>query len=143
MPLGRRIADGGYDWTNPDITPERFSITLNAGPADLFLAHFGDDIEMESEEVEAWAEANSYEVAYIEEELAVGAHHEHGKLQLQFPIVALGSSAVVDGRARVPYLSGSDAERYLGLDYRDGAWRGRYRFLLRKKPLAPGAIGSG
>ncbi len=122
---------GGYDWMNSDITVERFPLTLPAGPRDLFLAHFGIDVQ--SEEVEAWASANGYEVSPIDDLLAVGSHSEYRELQRQFPIVALGSSTVVDDERHVPYLYRYDSKRNLNLAWYDDVWNAYYRFLLSRK----------
>ena len=130
VPLSQRIKDGGYNWSNSDITAERFPLTLPPGPRNLVLAHFNQDIESES--VEAWAKEHGYEVSPIDDLLAVGSHPEHKELQRQYPIVALGSSAVVGGSRHVPYLGGSGSERDLGLDYDGSGWYAGCRFLLRK-----------
>ncbi len=131
--LGDRIAAGGYDWFNDDITPARFPLTLPAGPAPLATVWFQRD--MQAGEVEQWTATTEWEVALIDDTLAVGSHAEYRELQRQFPIIALGSSAVVDGRRHVPYLYGHDTRRYLPLDWYDFSFRDGCRFLLRKKPL--------
>ena len=102
-------------WTIVELSSSLSRIAQSA--RDLVTAWF--QREVVSEFVDDWAKINGYESALIDDLLAVGAHPEHGKLQLQFPIVALGSSAVVDGSRRVPYLDGGGSERYLRLDYRD------------------------
>ncbi len=129
--LGDRIADGGYDWKNSDITAERFPLKLPAGPRDLSLVWFQRD--MKSEAVEQWADKNGYEVSPIDDLLAVGAHPEHRELQRQFPIIALGSSAVLDGDRHVSYLYGGDSGRHLYLYWFGGGWGGDCRFLLARK----------
>jgi hypothetical protein len=123
-------AAGNYDWVNSDITVERFPLTLPAGPQDLALAHF--DVDVSSEQVEAWAVAHGYEPALIDDLLAVGAHGEYRELQRQFPIVALKSSAVIRGLRHVPCLYGLDSHRSLRLNFWDYDWRALYRFLFRK-----------
>lgn len=139
--LGDRMADGAYDWKNSDITAERFPLTLPAGPRDLVTAWFQRD--MKSEAVEQWAAKNGYDVSPIDDLLAVGAHPVHRELQRQFPIIAPGSSAVIDGHRHVPYLDGDDSERDLDLDWYDYGWSGYCRFLLaRKKSLDAGTPGT-
>lgn len=128
--LPARITEGGYDWHNSDITPERFQLLTSPGPANLFLAHFNKT--MTSEKVEKWAAENGYEVAKIDDLLAVGSHGEYKELQRQFPILALGSSAVVDGGRDVPYLDRYDSKRDLYLGWYGGDWGASCRFLLRK-----------
>lgn len=124
--LGDQITAGGYDWFNDDITVERFPLTLPAGPQYLVLAHF--DADVESEQVETWAAAHGYELALIDDLLAVGSQ----ELQRKFPIVALGSSAVIRGRRFVPCLDWDDSCRPLDLICWAGDWREYCRFLLRK-----------
>lgn len=125
-----RIAKGDYNWKNDDLTEKRFPLTLSAGPRNLFLAHF--DKTMTSEKVEAWAKENGYEVALIDDLLAVGSHSEYKELQRQFPILALGSSTVIDDERHVPDLSRVGSERYLRLYWYVDDWSGLCRFLLRK-----------
>ncbi|MEO6077176.1 MAG: hypothetical protein ABIP54_00115, partial [Candidatus Andersenbacteria bacterium] len=128
--FGDRITKGAYDWKNDDLTEKRYPLTLSAGPRNLVLAHFNK--VMTSKQVEAWASENGYEVALIDDLLAVGSHSEYKELQRKFPIIALGSSAVVGGRRHVPDLSRSDSRRFLYLLWYFDAWRGGCRFLLRK-----------
>jgi hypothetical protein len=130
--LTDRINDGGYDWTKGDITAKRFPLTLAAGPRPLVLAHFNK--VMTSQKVEEWAAANGYDVALIDDLLAVGAHPGYRELQRQFPVLALGSSAVMDGRRYVPYLGRSGASRVLSLDWYDDPGSDCWRFLLVRKP---------
>ena len=128
--LGDRIADGAYDWFNNDITEKRFPLTLSAGPRELATVWFKRNVKIEY--VEQWAAANGYEVALIDDLLAVGSHSEYKELQLQFPIIALGSSSVVGGHVLVPYLCWDGSRRLLFLNYRGIEWRDDCRFLLRK-----------
>jgi hypothetical protein len=128
--FAEHIAYGTYDWVNNDITKKRFPLTLPAGPRQLVLVHFNK--VMTSQKVEAWAKDNGYEVALIDDLLAVGSHSEYKELQRQFPIVALGSSAVLDGDRHVSCLCRVDSERYLFLIYDGDDWFARCRFLLRK-----------
>ncbi len=128
--LDKRIVDGKYDWFNDDITAERFPLTLPAGSRELALVHFNK--EMTSEKVEKWAMENGYELALIDDLLAVGSHSEYKELQRQFPIVALGSSAVILGFRHVPSLRRRDSDRGLRLFYWDRVWDAPCRFLVRK-----------
>lgn len=137
LSLAKRIKAGEYTGgVDGCITADRFPITLEAGPADLVTAHFG--VDMEDTAVDAWMKAHlEYQDALIEELLAVGCHREHRNLQVEFPIIARGSSTVVNGSVGVPYLGYWDDGRDLRLDYRYGWWAAGCRFLLRKvsKPL--------
>lgn len=124
--LETRINAGQYDGHVNYITAKRFPITVSGDRA-LVLAHFQH--QMTSEQVETWAEANGYEVATIEDLLAVGSS-QHKDLQRELSIICLGSSSCVDGGRRVPYLSGDGGARYLGLGWYDDDWSDHCRFLL-------------
>lgn len=123
-------AAGKYDWMNSDITVERFPLTLPAGSQDLILAHF--DVDVKSEQVEIWAKEHGYELALIDDLLAVGSHSEYRELLLKFPIVALMSSTIVDGERRVPCLGRRDSGRGFYLLGWERVWGASYQFLLRK-----------
>lgn len=139
--LTDRIKDGGYDWVNGDITEERFPLTLPAGPRKLFLAHYNK--VMNGKKVDEWASKNGYKVGLTDDLLAVGCHPEYKDLQRKFPIIALGSPAVIPGPRRVPYLDGSDAERRLYLYWNVHDVGDSCRFLLfREEPLDTGALGT-
>lgn len=129
LTLSERIQRGKYDYTNDHITADRFKITLGANRRKLALIHFNRNIT--SKEVEKWVKANGYEVAQIEDLLALGAHKKHCDLQRQIPIICLGSSAVVGGRRYVPCLYGSGDRRSLNLGwYGGGGWGDCRRFLV-------------
>ncbi len=140
--LEARKAAGGYDWKNDNMTSDRYPLTLPAGPQSLVLAQF--DVDVESDEVEEWAKAHGYELALIDDLLGVGSHSEYRERQRKFPIVALGSSAVIRGYRHVPYLYGDDSGRYLNLHYWGRDWDSRCRFLLRKvsPPSTPLSLGA-
>lgn len=76
--LGDRIADGGYDWLYNDITEKRFPLTLPGGLRELATIWFQRNVK--SEHVEDWTAKNGYEVALIDDLLAVGSHSEYRKL---------------------------------------------------------------
>ena len=125
---GEMIRAGEYDYANENITTANFPITRR-GPRKLYLAHFKKD--MTSEQVEAAVAAmGDKELAKVEDLLAVGAHPKHKELQRKFPIICLGSSAVLDGSRRVPYLHRWPDERRLYLYYYGHGWGGHCRFLL-------------
>ena len=109
-----------------------FPLTLPAGPRDLVLVHFKERVT--NERVVQWADENDYEVALIDDLLAVGSHPKYRELQHKFYIIQLGSSAVVDGRGRhVACLYGCNTERSLYLDWYDDDWHDNCRFLLVRK----------
>ncbi len=125
-----RIKEGGYEWVNDQITAKRFPLTLPAGPRKLVLVHFGKD--MTSKQVATWAKMHSYEVSPIDDLFAIGAHPKYRDLQLHYPIVALGSSAVIDDDRSVPCLGRYASGRSLPLYRYEDGWNADFRFLLRK-----------
>lgn len=112
---------GEYEGYKPniDLICKHFSITRR-GPRKLYLVHFKKN--MDTKEVEqAVAAMPDKELALVEDLLAVGAHPSYRELQREFPIICLGSSAVLDGDRHVPCLDGWGGERRLGLyDYDNG-----------------------
>lgn len=121
---------GKYDGYKPniDLICKHFSITRR-GPRKLYLAHFKE--EMGSEEVEkAVVAMGDKELALVEDLLAVGAHPKHKELQRKFPIICLGSSAVLRGHRYVPYLCRWFGRRKLYLGCDDYGWYDRCRVLL-------------
>jgi hypothetical protein len=73
----------------------------------------------------------SWEPAKIEHLLAYGATCPEE--QRQYPIIGLGSVAVVRGDRDVPCLRRIVAARGLGLRWWDDYWDGTYRFLAVRK----------
>lgn len=126
------VAAGEYNYANENITTANFPITRR-GPRKLYLVHYKKD--MDTEEVEAAVAAmGDKELAKVENLLAVGAHPKHKKLQQEFPIICLGSSAVLYGTRNVPCLDGWGGRRKLDLYYYDYGWDDDCRFLLVDPP---------
>lgn len=134
MSLQEMIAAGQYDWVNPDITAKRFPLT-GKGTHDLVgkLIHLNRPVS--SEEVVAELDKMGLRPATIEELLAFGAAPD---LQRNFPVLALGSSCLVDSGRRVACLSRDGAERGLDLYWWSGRWNDDYRFLAVRKPVPDG-----
>lgn len=122
------VRAGEYNYASENITTANFPITRH-GPRKLYLVHYKKD--MDTKEVEAAVAAmGDKELALVEDLLAVGAHPKHKELQREFPIICLGSSAVLDGARLVPSLSRWYGRRELDLDDCGGRWRALCRFLL-------------
>jgi len=137
--LKEMIAAGGYDWTNSDITPERFPITVNQlGDWEAKYFHFNLNLESPDAKcrIETADSAKPWQAAHIGHLLALGANHPDE--QRTFPIIALGSVAKVSGRRRVPYLGRLGSDRNLRLDWWGIGWFRSCRFLaVRKVSVAP------
>ena len=124
--LAEMILAGHYDWTNSNITEKRFPVKGSGKvELDLELVHY--DHNFSSDDAVKEMAKRGLRPATIEELLAFGV--KYPEEQLKFPVVALGSSARVDGGRHVPFLSRDGAERDLNLGWWDGGWRGGYRFL--------------
>jgi hypothetical protein len=128
--LDEMIAAGHYDWMIDEITSENFPVVgkgkHNFGPQ---LAHFNRVIS--SYDVEQELDKLGLRAATHEELLAFGASFPDA--QRQFPIVALGSVALIGTRQGVVRLVGDKAKRVLGLGCRDCDWLPNYRFLAVRK----------
>ncbi|MEK9131766.1 MAG: hypothetical protein AAB447_02570 [Patescibacteria group bacterium] len=128
--LEQVLEAGKYDWVNSDVTPDRFPIKgTGVVEREAKIVHFGKD--MSSEQVEAELEKKSLRPGTHEELLAFGSTYP--EMQRKFPIVALGSSAVVYGGRCVVYLIRVDSERRVGLGRWGGGWGGGCRFLAFAK----------
>ena len=130
MSLADRILGGEYETQSDRITADLFPVTRNSGSWFYVLACFGVDIFCRDEVVWAWAIEHGYAVTLIEESLALGASSRHRYLRRQFPIVSLGSFAILHGRRGIPFIDGSNAKWALRLSEGMG-WRRDCHFLLR------------
>jgi hypothetical protein len=129
MSLPKMIEAGGYDWTDNDITAERFPVK-GEGTAErkLVLVHLGR--EATTDEILAEMKRRGLKPAAIEDFLAFGAKYPDE--QRKFPIVGLDFSWVdADGSRNFPYLDGSGGKRGFGLHWywHDGRWNESCRFL--------------
>jgi hypothetical protein len=119
-------AAGKYDWVNPYITPERFSVEgTSKRTFRTKLFHF--DCSISSDDA----------VAAMQRENFLPATHVHGLVfratspeeQCKYPIACLGSSAQVYGARNVVCLCRFDGGRNLDLSGQGGVWNVRCRFL--------------
>ncbi len=95
------VFEGKYDRSNSDVVSKNFPCPKN-GTKDnknIVLFHFGK--MMTSEQVIAKMDREGYRPATVHELLALGACHPD--LQRQFPIIALGSVCVLNGKRRVVF----------------------------------------
>lgn len=128
------MAGGQYDYKNKNI-PKVFTRTDPRPQVDMALVHFNK--RMTSKQVEEWLLAEQaqgrmigYELARIEHLLAIGMDQRFASMQRNFPMIALGSSAEVEGKRKVPLLHGFRGERSLYLDFWDHEWDDGCRFLF-------------
>lgn len=128
--LDQMIAAGRYDWKNGDITAKNFPVVGNGNREFVpEVVHF--DRNISSDDAEKELDKLGFRAATDEELLAFGAIFP--EVQRKFPIVALGSVALVGGFRRVVCLGGGGAGRYLSLRWRDDDWLALCRFLAVRK----------
>lgn len=124
--LTEMIVLGKYDWVDENITEVNFpmpeNFVLGTEPK---LYHFNRSIS--SEDAIKEIEKDGFRPARIWDLLDYGA--KNPELQIQFPIVALGSVAQVGGSRRVACLDMGNAGRGLDLYWFEDDWRGIARFL--------------
>lgn len=130
--LAQMIEAGRYNWENSDITDERFPV-VGTGKATAKAVLVYLNKVTSTNEALAHLDQNGLRPATIAELLAFGA--KFPDIQLQFPVVALGSLLVVpSGERGAAYLGGDAGERELYLDWNDFDWcGGDCRFLAVSK----------
>lgn len=128
--LADALVLGKYDSVNGNITQANFPPS-GKGTQTIEAALFHFDKTMTSKRVIAEMNKAGYRPATIEELLALG--QVNPDLQRKYPIVALGSSCVVDGGRNVSYLSWGSNERKCNLSRFDFDLNDRCRFLAVRK----------
>lgn len=126
LSLADMIAMGHYDWVSDNITAKHFP-NLGSGKAEIVAELVQFDRTISTIKVIAELARRGFRPATLAELLAYGAKFPED--QHKFPIVALGTEAVVNGERLVAYLDRSDAGRVLDLGWMDVVWHGRDRFL--------------
>jgi hypothetical protein len=117
---------GNYEWTNH---PSCTGIDQTPGERIMLVKHF--DRETESEANIAEMDKLGYRPAtHLEAYAFAKANPE---LQRQFWIVALGSSAMDDGRRCVAVLGSVSDRRILDRGWFGYGWRSSFRFLFVRK----------
>jgi hypothetical protein len=127
LSLAEMIAVGKYEWTNSEITAERFPVK-GKGQVNInfTVKHFARSISTETALKEL--DEQGLRPATIEELLAFGVKYPNE--QRKYPIVALGSVGLNShGHRVVAFLSEDDSKRRLFLYYGGSGWVGCYRFL--------------
>ena len=130
--LYEMIAAGKYDWKNKNITTVNFphDNTLGEVKVDVEYIHF--DRYIFTKDALAEIDRRGFRPTTIHELLAFGA--QYPEEQRKFPIIALGSVWTDrDGYRFVGCLSGNGSGRFLRLNYVEGEWYDRYRFLAVRK----------
>ena len=131
--LKAMIEAGRYDWTNSDITDQRFPVEgSGTEPVEIILRHY--DKVMSTDAVLADLDKDGLRPIRIEELLALGADPKTRDLQREFPIIALASvwrDAV--GDRRVACLFRGASERRLVLGSVGNGWVEFCRFAAVRK----------
>jgi hypothetical protein len=125
------LADGGYDYKNPDITSHHFRHEATGKVVVVAqLVHF--DRFTSTDDALKELSKRGLRPATMAELLAFGS--KYPDVQRQFPVVALGSVwANRSGDRYVGSLSGDASGRYVGRDWFGGGWHSRCRFLAVRK----------
>lgn len=130
--IAQMIGAGGYDCVDPDITAEHFPIQGDSiKSVEVFLFHFNYSIFSEDAIVEM--DKDGYRPVNAAELFGLGA--QHPQLQLEFPIVCLGTIwQCLNGLNQCPVLGTSDGfERRLTHYYFGRSWYAGYRFAVASK----------
>ena len=127
----QRLTDGQYEHVNSCIDR---TLSVFSGPRSLTLIHFNK--RRTSTLVKAWADEYHYELARIDDLLALACDPTHRDLQLGYKIIALGSTTRHCGDFYSPYLSHVNGERKLDLKTCNGAFEEDWHFLMHYKKVA-------
>jgi len=125
------IAAGKYDYVNDNINGKNFQAHESDFGDKYLVPVWFDVLATSGDVVREMEKSMNLRPATLMELLAFG--EKYPDEQRKFPIIALGSSCVIDGRRSVPCLNGHDFNRELGLGYWDGGWHACYRFLAVRK----------
>ena len=132
--VGDLLKAGKYGWINDSINDTNFP-SSETGERELDTAMFHFDRNMFSEAVEAEMDKVGYRPATMKELLAYGIKNPNE--QRQYPIVGLGSVAVLSGDRRVGCLCGNVSGRRAGLGCYGDVWIACCRFLgVRKNSVS-------
>lgn len=127
--IEQQVVAGNYNWSNSDISDAHFTAD-QPHDTDVILCHF--DKDMSTDAVLKALDEKGLRPATMSELLAVGI--QHSKLQLQFPIIALGSVWQFSlGRRDVGYLHSYACKRKLYLTWIGHDWHGTCRFAAVRK----------
>lgn len=121
IPLEERIVLAKFKWVNSDVTAKSFPAS---GKGKVFFEpkpfYFG---RVFSEDATKRMENEGFQPANIEQLLAYGVVDQH-----KYPIIALGSSAMIGNRVCVPYI-GDYFGRILNVQFPGGLCDIEYYFL--------------
>ncbi|MCG2694907.1 hypothetical protein L6261_02375 [Candidatus Parcubacteria bacterium] len=120
------VAEGKYNWSNSDVTSKNFPRPENGTKTEKEIALFYFNKTMTSEQVIAEMDKVGYRPATIWELLALGIAQPN--LQMEFPIIALGSICVLGGERHVAGLCRDAVVRNLPLGWFDLDWHVHCRF---------------
>lgn len=141
MPMEEMIAVGNFDWTNRGISPSAFPIPeefkgIGKTNINLELIQCGDMMSdgedfVSLDGVLKYLENQGKRPGILPELLALGAKFPH--LQLEFPIVQIGSLWKTRGGERGLYLRRGNKERGLAVIWMQFGFLKYYRIIAVKK----------
>lgn len=127
--LGSMIGDARLDKVSPDINPRTFHLTARGfRELDILFVQFLRPVT--PLRILTFMNSRGYRPITIEELLALGCAHPD--LQRSTPIVALGSTRIVNERRYFPCLGGSQSSRDLTLIVIYQRFSVYYRFAFVK-----------
>ncbi|MCX6717583.1 MAG: hypothetical protein NTU76_02815 [Candidatus Taylorbacteria bacterium] len=134
----RSIADslkaGKYGWKNDGITDANFPST-ETGEREVEFGMFYFNKNTESDANIAQMKSEGFRPATMKETLAYG--EKNPEEQRKYPMIGLGSVALLSGYRLVAYLYGDGSWRDARLNFCVNEWNGRCRFLgVRICPLS-------
>ncbi len=129
--VAQLIADGRYTWINIDI-PKLFKLEPTTGTLTQEILLLRYNKNMSSQAVTTDMERQGLRPATFLELLWIGI--QHPLLQLEFPIVALGSVVELSGSRRVAVLGCNNRERDLDLGWFVADWFMDYHFAAVRLP---------
>lgn len=127
--IEKLVKDGNYDYANPDINSKNFPDIGSDETGEAYVIPY--DREMASEEVLADLDSRGLRAGNVRELLSFGKTYP--ETQREFPVIALGQVASLDGGRFVAFLGGLGARRVLYLFWFGSRWIRRCRFLAFRK----------
>ncbi len=130
-PLEKMIAEGGYAWTNPDISARTYPC-IRAGTAEMEVELVHLDHFVEKQTILKELGERNLRAATLHELLSCDTICR--EMQPNSPIVALGSSWLHPcGGHRVPFLWTGHTGRRLDLYWLEDRWEKDFQFLGVRK----------
>ncbi len=130
LPLSEAVQKGNYYIPNKHVT-DKFLSVVKGGEKEVEVVLFTIDHQAFADEIIAEMTKQNLRPANAQELLAIG--YSLPNLQDEFPIIAFGSVAIVDGDPFVPYIDKYYSIRRLGMYWFNYDWYPFCRFAAVRK----------